>query len=151
MIKVLMKNNWLRKVGPVGFLWLAGMMSNLSGWVFSLLANRSLTLTDMGHLGFYTNVILIVSIFSVAFNISANKFYADKKNKSQVGAVGKMSGLVGIWWFGVYVLTSVWWRSYFRIPFTMGVVVGSGSLFLIMSILAWWSVEGGGFCTVYGP
>lgn len=124
-------------------LWSAGLFANASGWLFTLLANRHLSLIEMGNLGFYTNLIALVSIGSVAIAVTTNRFQALAVTHNKLsaygyaGALGKIALLCGLGVFTLYIFLAPWWTVHLDFPLHWSLLVITGMAFLIMFPIAW--------------
>jgi O-antigen/teichoic acid export membrane protein len=133
----------MRQRHAILLLWVANLTANSAGWVFTLLANRSLSLEQMGNLGFYTNLTALVSIASVAFGVSTNRFqalYVKNKQSDNYGytaTFGSLAALVGGFILVLYLLLAPWWTKSFAFPFQWPLLLVTGATFVIMFPLAW--------------
>jgi len=127
----------------LAFLWGAGLIANSSGWVFTLLANRVLSLADMGTLGFYVSLLTLVSIFSVSLGITVNRFQASNSLSSinkleqmqNLGIIGTIIGLFSSLAFLVFVVFYPESISGITQPH---LVLSLSTLFTLMFPLAWY-------------
>lgn len=117
--------------------------ANVAGWLFVICANQNLTLIEIGNLGFYTNIITLVSIVSVAIGVTTNRFqslYEAKlqiKNFGYTASIGYLAMGLGIIAYVAYVLFAPIWTKFFSIPISDAVLYISGLVFAIMFPLAW--------------
>lgn len=115
---------------------IALLLANLTGWIYTLMANATLSLADMSHFGFYTNLITLVSIVTVAFGVSVNRFDA-------LGLQVKLTKhillgfLVGLSMTTLFVVTSSFWSTQFKFPVLEIDLWMVGMIFLFMMVLAW--------------
>lgn len=125
------------------FLWLAGLLANATGFLFTLLANRSLSLEQMGNLGFFTNIIALASIASVAVGVVTNRYqalYFKNKQPDKYGytaTFGTLAALMGGVVLLLYLSLAPWWTKSFAFPFQWPLLLATGAALSIMFPLAW--------------
>ncbi len=123
----------------IGFFWLAGLVANASGWLFALIANKSLSLEDMGNLALLTNSITLVSIASIAIAVATNTYAA--KNSTEAKAITAAFGKLAIYWgliaAGIFLIGSPWWSSYFNFPNSWLILSLSALTIFLMFPIAW--------------
>ena len=102
----------------VVFLWFATMTGNLFNWLFSLILNRHLTLTDFSTLSLFLNLQLIISLVALAIQMSATKFSANSKSKTLTPNSNNLfhfSILVGIILTTLFAFMHTWCQNFFHI------------------------------------
>ena len=125
------------------FLWLAGLLANATGFLFTLLANRSLSLEQMGNLGFFTNLIALASIVSVAIGVTTNRFQALYFKNTQVdnygytATFGSIAAFAGGIVFLLYLVLVPWWTNSFSFPLQWSLILATGTTLMVMFPLAW--------------
>ena len=123
----------------IGFFWLAGLVANASGWLFALIANKSLSLEDMGNLALLTNSIALVSIASIAIAVATNTYGA--KDTIEAKAIAAAFGKLAVYWgliaAAIFLFGSPWWSSYFNFPSSWFVLSLSALTIFLMFPIAW--------------
>lgn len=128
------------------FLFLAVSMvwANVAGWLFVIFANQKLSLVEMGNLGFYTNIITLASIVSVAIGVTANRYHSLYVSKMQIkkfgytASIGYLAFTLGIVSFAAYILLAPYWTQMFNFPMHNRILLISGLVFAIMFPVAWY-------------
>ncbi len=121
------------------FFWLAGLLSNASGWLFALIANQSLSLADMGNLSLLTNSITLVSIGSLSIAIATNTFGSENTTeaKNTATAFGRLALWSGMVISALFIVASPWWTKHFNFPDSFLIVGLSSFILFLMFPLAW--------------
>lgn len=125
------------------FLWFAGLFANATGFLFTLLANRSLSLEQMGNFGFFTNIIALASIASVAVGVVTNRYqaiYFKNKQPDKYGytaSFGTLTALMGGVVLVLYLALAPWWTKSFAFPLQWPLLLATGAALSIMFPLAW--------------
>lgn len=124
---------------PIIFFWMAGFLANASGWLFALIANRALSLADMGNLSLLINSITIVSILSLSIAIATNTFGAKNRPDSQIAmaAFGRLGLTCGLVISSVFLIASPWWVSYFNYSSSFMSLAISAVILFLMFPLSW--------------
>jgi O-antigen/teichoic acid export membrane protein len=130
----ILKNN-----SHIGFFWLAGLLANASGWLFALIANRSLSLADMGNLSLLVNTITIASIASLSIAIATNTFGSLNNSNAKwiTAAFGRLAFLFGVIISIIFLVSSPWWRHYLNFSDSYMVLVLSAIVLFLMFPLSW--------------
>ena len=126
---------------PIVLYWIGGMVASSLGFIFTLLANRTLSIEEMGTLAFFVQLVTIASIGSVAIGITANAQMAGKKKQNIVSSGYRLFGwslIVGAGLTMLYVLSAPWWQREFQISLSWLSILLSSLLFVIMYLLAWY-------------
>lgn len=127
------------RYNSITHLWLAGVLANIGSWLVTLLANRQLTITQMGDLGWFVQILTLASIGSVSLGVAANR-HTLKKDSGPARAYRLYLHALrtGVVIALVYVLSSPIWLRLFQLNFTYQLVATSATLFPVMYLLSWY-------------
>ncbi len=133
--------NFNKKTLAVTFFWGVGMIGNTISWIFSLLANQSLSLSEFGDFTLIMTFHYLIAMVATALLITTNRYTAIyKKNYIQMPNIqflGIYSLITSISIFLIYILTSSVWMKFFSVDFNFFIILISGFIFMLILPLNW--------------
>ena len=120
------------------------MVGNMFNWFFNFLTSRTLSLEEFANLTFYVTFQYIISIFTGAVLITANKYTAIYKsekvisNHNPIHILKNYSIILGIISSFIYILTANYWAPKFNFPSDSFFILSTSPMFLLMFIVSWY-------------